>query len=211
MTSQVTRPQNHSKKKNRAKTNKSKRKRKGTKSRLLHKTGGGMLVTYPTFRTSASLSHAPPSAPDRRPAGDSSPMTSSTATSRCPSSTAPDEDPSSISLPRRISHPVLHLQGATLTFAWSIAPPPSPQRHLDLPHRNRSTLTNSTDEAEAHSVPPRRFCTHRCILSFIRSHGAAGALYRAAMAGLHRRRRHRPLHPRRLSPMLLVPRQRLPH
>jgi len=36
MISQVTRPQNHSKKKNRAKTNKSKRKRKGPKSRLLH-------------------------------------------------------------------------------------------------------------------------------------------------------------------------------
>ena len=35
MISQVTRPQNHSKKKNRAKTNKSKRKTKGAKSRLL--------------------------------------------------------------------------------------------------------------------------------------------------------------------------------
>ena len=35
MISQVARPQNHSKKKNRAKTNKSKRKRKGPKSRLL--------------------------------------------------------------------------------------------------------------------------------------------------------------------------------
>src|SRR6266496_3017126 len=35
MISQVTRPQNHSKKKNRAKTNKSKRKRKGPKAKLL--------------------------------------------------------------------------------------------------------------------------------------------------------------------------------
>ena len=34
----------------------------------------------------------------------------------------------------------------------SIAPPPSPQHRLDLPHRNRSTLTNSSDEAE----PTRR-------------------------------------------------------
>ena len=67
-------------------------------------------------------------------------------------------------------------------FASSIAPPQSPQRRLDLPHRNRSTLTNSSDEAEANSAPPRRFCTHRCILSFIRSHGAASARYRADMA-----------------------------
>ena len=88
----------------------------------------------------------------------------------------------SISSSRRISRPVLHLQGAAPTFASSIAPPQSPQRRLDLPHRNRSTLTNSSDEAEANSAPPRRFCTHRCILSFIRSHGAAGARYRADMA-----------------------------
>ena len=196
------------------------------------KTGGGTLVTYPTFRTSASLSLAPPSPfappfvhrgrqnprnptllrrpPDRRPAGDSSPTTSSTATARRPSSTAPDEDPLSISSSRRISRPVLHLQGATPTFASSIAPPQSPQRRLDLPHRNRITLTNSSDEAEANSAPPRRFCTHRCILSFIRSHGAAGARYRADMACLHRRRRRRPHHPRRLSPMSLLPRRRLP-
>ena len=168
------------------------------------KTGGGTPVTYPTFRTSASLSLAPPSPfappfvhrgrqnprnptllrrpPDRRPAGDSSPTTSSTAKARRPSSTAPDEDPLSISSSRRISRPVLHLQGAAPTFASSIAPPQSPQRRLDLPHRNRSTLTNSSDEAEANSAPPRRFCTHRCILSFIRSHGAVSARYRADMA-----------------------------
>ena len=69
------------------------------------KTGGVMLVTYPTFQTSASLSLAPlpPSPPfvhrgrqnprnptllrrppDCRPAGDSSPTTSSTATARRP-------------------------------------------------------------------------------------------------------------------------------
>ena len=148
--------------------------------------------------------------PDRRPAGDSSPTTSSTATARRPSSTALDEDPLSISSSRRISRPVLHLQGAAPTFASSITPPQSPQRRLDLPHRNRSTLTNSSDEAEANSAPPRRFCTYRCILSFIRSHGAAGARYRADMAGLHRRRRRRPHHPRRLSPMSLLPRRRLP-
>ena len=112
------------------------------------KTGGGTLVTYPTFRTSASLSLAHPSPfappfvhrgrqnprnptllrrpPDRRPAGDSSPTTSSTATARRPSSTAPDEDPLLISSSRRISRPVLHLQGAAPTFASSIAPPQSP-------------------------------------------------------------------------------------
>lgn len=179
------------------------------------KTGGGTLVTYPTFRTSASLSLAPPSPfappfvhrgrqnprnptllrrpPDRRPAGDSSLTTSSTATARRPSSTAPDEDPLSISSSRRISRPVLHLQGAALTFASSIAPPESPQRRLDLPHQNRSTLTNSSDEAEANSAPPRRFCTHQ-----------------TDMVCLHRRRRRRPHHPRRLSPMSLLPRQRLP-
>ena len=37
-------------------------------------------------------------------------------------------------------------------FASSIAPPQSPQRRLDLPHRNRSTLTNSSDEAVANSA-----------------------------------------------------------
>ena len=109
------------------------------------------------------LLHRPP---DRRLAGDSSPTTSSTATAHRPSSTAPDEDPLSISSSRRISRPVLHLQGAAPTFASSIAPPQSPQRHLDLPHRNRSTLTNSSDEAEANSAPPRRFCTHRYIFIF---------------------------------------------
>ena len=148
--------------------------------------------------------------PNRRLAGDSSPTTSSTATARRPSSTAPDEDPSSISSSRRISRPVRHLQGAAPTFTSSIAPPPSPQRRLDLTHRNRSTLTNSYDEAEANSAPPRRFCTHCCILSFIRSHGAAGARYRADMACLHRRRRCRPHHPWCLSPMSLLPRRRLP-
>ena len=136
----------------------------------------------------------------RCPAGASSPTMSSTATARRPSSTSPDVDLSSISPSCRFSRPVLHLQGAAPTFASSIAPPQSPQRRLDLPHRNRSTLTNSSDEAEANSAPPRRFCTHRCILSFIRSHGAAGARYRADMACLHRRRRRRPHHPRRLSP-----------
>ena len=104
--------------------------------------------------------------PDHRPAGDSSPTTSSTARARLPSSTAPDEDPLSISSSRRISRPILHLQGAASTFASSIAPPPSPQRRLDLPHQNLITLTNSSNEAEANSAPPRRFCTHRCILSF---------------------------------------------
>ena len=116
----------------------------------------------------------------------------------------------SISSSRRISRPVLHLQGAARTFALSIAPPQSPQRRLDLHHRNRSTLTNSSDEAEANSAPPRRFCTHRYILSFIRSHGTAGARYRADMACLHRWRRRRPHHPRRLSPMSLLPWWRLP-
>ena len=115
--------------------------------------------------------------PDHRPAGDSSPTTSSTATARRPSSTAPDEDPLSISSSRRISCPVLHLQGVAPTFTSSIAPPQSPQRRVDLPHWNRSTLTNSSNEVEANSVPPMRFCTHRFILSFIRSHGAAGARY----------------------------------
>ena len=89
-------------------------------------------------------------------------------------------------------------------FASSIAPPQSAQCRLDLPHRNRSTLTNSSDEAEANSAPPRRFCTHRCILSFIRSHGAAGARYRADMACLHRRCRRRPHHPWRLSPHVVA-------
>ena len=115
-----------------------------------------------------------------------------------------------ISSSRRISRSVLHLQGAAPTFASSIAPPQSPQRRLDLPHRNRSTLTNSSDEAEANSAPPRRFRTHRCTLSFIRSHGAAGARYRADMACLHRRRRRWPHHARHLSPMSLLPRWRLP-
>ncbi len=85
--------------------------------------------------------------PDRRLTGDSSLTMPSTATARRPSSTAPDEDPLSISSSRRISRPVLHLHGAAPTFASSIAPPQSPQRRLDLPHRNRSTLTNSSNEA----------------------------------------------------------------
>ena len=111
------------------------------------KTGEGTLVTYPTFWTSASLSLAPPPLrppfvhrgrqnprnpmllrrpPDHRPAGDSSPTTSSTATARRPSSTSPDEDPLSISPSRRFSRPVLHLQGAAPTIALSIAAAPSP-------------------------------------------------------------------------------------
>ena len=60
-----------------------------------------------------TLLHRPP---DRRPVGDSSPTMSSTTTACRPSSTAPDEDPSSISSSRRFSHPILHLQGAALTF-----------------------------------------------------------------------------------------------
>ena len=99
--------------------------------------GGGTFVTHPTFWTSASLSHGspPPIAsflpfeipgrhnlpalaakphllhppPHRCPAEASSPTTSSTATARRPSSTSPDEDPSSISSSHRFSRPILHL------------------------------------------------------------------------------------------------------
>ena len=66
----------------------------------------------------------------RHPVGASSPTTSSTATPRRPSSTVPDEDPSSISWSRRFSHPVLHLQGAAPTFPFTFAPPPFPHHHL---------------------------------------------------------------------------------
>ena len=151
--------------------------------------GGGTFVTHPTLWTSASLSHGSPlpSPPFRHsksqaaitsplqprnptllrpprhrcPAGASSPTTSSTATARRPSSTSPDEDPSSISSSRWFSRPVLHLQGAAPTIASSIAAAPSPQRHLNLLHRNRSILTDSSDEAEAYSAPPKRLYTHR--------------------------------------------------
>ena len=85
----------------------------------------------------------------RHPAGASSPTTSSTATPRRPSSTIPDEDPSSISSSRRFSHPVLHLQGAAPTFPSSFAPPPFPHRHLHLHHRKSIIITVSSDEAAA--------------------------------------------------------------
>ena len=131
--------------------------------------GGGTFVTYPTFRTSASLSHGSPPIPSahpfihqgrqnprsptpssvRHPAGASSPTTSSTATPRRPSSTVPDEDPSSISLSRRFSHPVLHLQGAAPMFPSSFAPPPFPHRHIHLHHRKSISIIVSSDEAAA--------------------------------------------------------------
>ena len=85
----------------------------------------------------------------RHPAGASSPTTSSTATPRRPSSTVPDEDPSSISSSRRFSHPVLHLQGAAPTFPSSFAPPPFPHRRLHLHHRKSIIITVSSDEAAA--------------------------------------------------------------
>ena len=97
----------------------------------------------------------------RCPAGASSPTTSSTATARRPSSTSPDEDPSSISPSRRFSRPVLHLQGAAPTITSSITAAPSPQRRLNLLHRNRNILTDSSDEVEAYSAPPKRLYTHR--------------------------------------------------
>ena len=99
--------------------------------------------------------------PHRCPAGASSPTTSSTAIARRPSSTSPDEDPSSISSSRRFSRPVLHLQGVAPTIASSIAAAPSPQRRLNLLQWNRSILTDSSDEAEAYSAPPKRLYTHR--------------------------------------------------
>ena len=81
--------------------------------------------------------------PHRCPVGASSPTTSSTTTARRPSSTSPDEDPSSISPSRWFSRPVLHLQGAAPTIASSIVSAPSPQHRLNLLHRNRSILTDS--------------------------------------------------------------------
>ena len=83
------------------------------------------------------------------PAGASSPTTSSTATPRRPSSTVPDEDPSSISSSRRFSHPVLHLQGAAPMFPSSFAPPPFPQHRLHLHQRKSIIITVSSDEAAA--------------------------------------------------------------
>ena len=85
----------------------------------------------------------------RHPAGASSPTTSSTATPRRPSSTVPDEDPSSISSSRRFSHPVLHLQGVAPTFPSSFAPPPFPHCRLHLHHRKSIIITVSSDEAAA--------------------------------------------------------------
>ena len=85
----------------------------------------------------------------RHPAGASSPTTSSIATPRRPSSTVPDEDPSSISSSRRFSHPVLHLQGAPPTFPSSFAPPPFPHCRLHLHHRKSIIITVSSDEAVA--------------------------------------------------------------
>ena len=60
------------------------------------------------------------------------------------------------------SRPILHLQGAAPTIASSIAAAPSPQRRLNLLHRNCSILTDSSDEAEAYSAPPKRLYIH-CI------------------------------------------------
>ena len=85
----------------------------------------------------------------RHPAGASSLTTSSTATPRRPSSTVPDEDPSSIWSSRRFSHPVLHLQGAAPTFPLSFAPPPFPHHRLHLHHRKCISITISSDEAAA--------------------------------------------------------------
>ena len=83
------------------------------------------------------------------PAGAYSPMTPSTATPRRPSSTVPDEDPSSISSSLRFSHPVLHLQGAAPTVPSSFAPPPFPHRRLYLHHRKSIIITVSSDEVAA--------------------------------------------------------------
>ena len=46
-------------------------------------------------------------------------------------------------------------------IASSIAAAPSPQHRLNLLHRNRSILTDSSDETEAYSAPPKRMYTHR--------------------------------------------------
>ena len=138
------------------------------KNRL--KSVGVTFVTYPTFWTSASSKpwfptaipsahpfihrgrenpRSPTPSSVRHPAGASSPTTSSTATPRRPSSTVPDEDPSSIWSSHRFSHPVLHLQGAAPTFPSSFAPPPFPHRRLHLHHRKSISITVSSDEAAA--------------------------------------------------------------
>ena len=93
-------------------------------------------ITSPLQPRNPTLLHPPP---HRCPAGASSPMTLSTATARRPSSTSPDEDPSYISLSRRFSRPVLHLQGAAPTIASSIAATPSLQRRLNLLHRTAAS------------------------------------------------------------------------
>ena len=118
----------------------------------------------------------------RHPAGASSPTTSSTATPRHPSSTVPDEDPSSISSSRRFSHPILHLQGAAPMFPSSFAPPPFPHHRLHLHHRKSIIITVSSDEAAAQSAPAKRLYTNRHIFFLIRSHSAAGARSRADTA-----------------------------
>src|SRR3954470_6439903 len=102
--------------------------------------GGGTFGSYPTFRTSASLSHGSPlpshppthSYTEAAKTRDETPHPASSATHRSlfpddvvHSNTSTslihrtDEDPSSISSSRRFSHPVLHLQGAALTFPSS--------------------------------------------------------------------------------------------
>ena len=115
-------------------------------------------ITSPLQPRNPTLLRPPP---HHCPAGASSPTTLSTATARRPSSTSSDEDPSSISPSRRFSRPVLHLQGAAPTIASSIAAAPSPQCRPNLLHRNRSIRTDSSDEAEAYSAPPKRLYTHR--------------------------------------------------
>src|SRR3954471_11724929 len=79
-------------------------------------------ITSPLQLRNPTLLRPPP---HRCPAGASSLTMSSTATARRPSSTSLDEDLSSISSSRRFSRPVLHLQGAALTIASSIAAAPS--------------------------------------------------------------------------------------
>ena len=61
-------------------------------------------------------------------------------------------------------------------IASSIMAAPSPQRRINLLHRNRSILTDSSDEAKAYSAPPKRFLSstsrrRRC--SIPHPHGAA--------------------------------------
>ena len=46
-------------------------------------------------------------------------------------------------------------------IASSIVAAPSPQHRLNLLHWNNNILTDSSDEAEAYSAPPKRLYTHR--------------------------------------------------